>query len=385
MSWLFIEPQDVWLFRDGRPFDAGVDHGARSLFPPTPNTVQGIIRSRYLVEQDVDFQEYADRDSALQTVGEAIGWPGDGYGRMRLRGPLVSRWDEGNQTLVRYVPLPADVVKVGNDHRLLRPLKISLTRANWPDNGLLPLWLGSLTDDDVPKEAKGWLSEKTLPDYLADTPSANLSVEHDDALFVREGRFGVGIASRHKRPEEGLLYQVEFIRPRSNVGLAVELNGVALAPSGLLRMGGESRAGRFWTVVPSALPGQTTPGPDADGQTRFRLIFLTPARFEGGWQPQGGDWSAFFDAPVTLKAAALPRARPIGGARVDKHSQRDGNFQKVMRRYVPSGSVYFFESEGAVTPRKSYFTDDDAEGQIGFGLAIFGQWNYERSERKEKE
>ena len=375
MSWLFIEPQDVWLFRDGRPFDAGIDHGARSLFPPTPNTVQGIIRSRSLVEQDVDFQKYADRDSTLQAVGEAIGWPGDGYGRMRLRGPLVARWDEGNQTLVRYVPLPADVVKVGDDdYRLLRPLKAPLTRANWPADGLLPLW--PVTDGNVPKEARGWLSEKTLPDYLADPPPTNLTVEHDDALFVREGRFGVGIASHRKRPKEGFLYRVEFIRPRSNVGLATELSGIQLAQSGLLRMGGESRAGRFWTVTPSALPGQIIPGPDADGQTRFRLIFLTPTRFEGGWRPKGGDWSTFFDAPVTLRAAALSRARPIGGARVDNRSQRGGRFQKTMWRYVPAGSVYFFEAEGAVTPCKSYFTDDDAEGQIGFGLAVFGQWSY---------
>jgi len=375
MSWLFIEPQDVWLFRDGRPFDAGVDHGARSLFPPTPNTVQGIIRSRYLVEQGVDFQEYADHDPALQAVGEAIGWPGDGYGRVRLRGPLVAHWDEGNQTLVRYIPLPADVVKVGDDYRLLRPLRAPLMRTNWPTDGLLPLW-APVTDDNVPKEAHGWLSEKALPDYLGAPTPAKLTVEHDDALFVREGRFGVGIASHRKRPEEGLLYQVEFIRPRPGVGLAVELSGIRLAPSGLLRMGGESRAGRYWTVKPGALPGQAISGPATDGRTRFRLIVLTPTRFDGGWQPKGGNWSKFFDGPVTLKAAALPRAWPIGGARVDKHSQRSGDFQKTMHRYVPPGSVYFFEAEGAVTPCQSYFTDDDAEGQIGFGLAIFGQWSY---------
>jgi CRISPR-associated protein Cmr3 len=375
MSWLFIEPQDVWLFRDGRPFDAGVDHSARSLFPPTPNTVQGIIRSRYLIEQGVDLQKYADRDPALQAIGEAIGWPGDGYGRMQLRGPLVAWRDEGNQTLIRYVPLPADVIKVGDDCRLLRPLKVPLTRANWPVDGLLPLWIRA-TDGNVPKEARGWLSEKVLPDYLADSSRASLTVEHDDALFAREGRFGVGIASHRKRPEEGLLYQVEFIRPRSDVGLAIELRGIQLAPSGLLRMGGESRAGRYRTVTPDDLPGQGMPGPSADGLTRFRLIFLTPTRFEEGWQPKRNDWSAFFNRPVTLKAVALPRAQPIGGARVDNRSQRGGRFQKAMRRYVPAGSVYFFEAEGAVAPCKSYFSDDDAEGQIGFGLAIFGQWSY---------
>ena len=375
MSWLFIEPQDVWLFRDGRPFDAGIDHGAHNLFPPTPNTVQGMIRSRYLADQGVDLQKYADRDLVLQAIGEAIGWPGNGYGRMQLRGPLVARWDEGNQTLVRYVPLLADIVKVSDDCRLLRPLKAPPSRANWPAGGLSPLWV-QVTGDTVPKETQGWLPETALSDYLAGTIPAALLVEDDDALFVREGRFGVGIASSRKRPQEGFLYQVEFVRPRSGVGLSVELSGIQLASSGLLRIGGESRAGRYRTVASGPLPGQVMPGPDTDGRTRFRLIFLTPARFEGGWQPKDGDWSAFFDGPVTLKAAALRRARPIGGARVDKRSQRKRDFQKTMHRYVPAGSVYFFEAKGAVIPRKPYFTDDDGEGQIGFGLAIFGQWSY---------
>ena len=66
----------------------------------------------------------------------------------------------------------------------------------------------------------------------------------------------------------------------------------------------------------------------------------------------------------------------MAGHGVDNRSQRDGSFQKAMRRYVPSGSVYFFEAEGGVALRKSYLIDDDTEGQIGFGLAIFGQWSY---------
>ena len=118
-----------------------------------------MIRSRYLVEQGVDFQKYSDRAPTLQAIGEAVGWPSDGYGCMQLRGPLVARWDDKIQTLVRYVPLPADVVKVGDDYRLLRPLKTPLTRANWPTGGLLPLWV-KVTGDNVPKEAQGWLSEE---------------------------------------------------------------------------------------------------------------------------------------------------------------------------------------------------------------------------------
>jgi CRISPR/Cas system CMR-associated protein Cmr3 (group 5 of RAMP superfamily) len=44
MTWLQIRPQDVWLFRDGKPFSGGEDHAATGIFPPTPFTVQGALR-----------------------------------------------------------------------------------------------------------------------------------------------------------------------------------------------------------------------------------------------------------------------------------------------------------------------------------------------------
>jgi CRISPR-associated protein Cmr3 len=51
---LFLEALDVWLFRDGRPFDAGSDHRARSLFPPYPTVIQGVIRSHQVVVTGAD-------------------------------------------------------------------------------------------------------------------------------------------------------------------------------------------------------------------------------------------------------------------------------------------------------------------------------------------
>lgn len=51
MSILFMQAEDVLLFRDGRPFNAGSDHEARSLFPPPPSVIQGVLRSHYLVHK----------------------------------------------------------------------------------------------------------------------------------------------------------------------------------------------------------------------------------------------------------------------------------------------------------------------------------------------
>ncbi len=42
---LFLEPTEPLLFRTGRPFDAGENSYAETLFPPTPETLQGAIRA----------------------------------------------------------------------------------------------------------------------------------------------------------------------------------------------------------------------------------------------------------------------------------------------------------------------------------------------------
>src|SRR5689334_21009768 len=94
---LFLEAIDVWLFRDGRPFDARSDHRAASLFPPYPTVLQGAIRSHHLVVKNVDL-----RDS--QQIIAAVGTTDD-YKALRLRGPLIAK-KEG-QKVVRYLPVPA--------------------------------------------------------------------------------------------------------------------------------------------------------------------------------------------------------------------------------------------------------------------------------------
>ncbi len=116
---VFIEPSDVLLFRDGRPFSAGEGHRARSLFPPTPNTMQGVIRSKVLAERCGRYQSY--REGCAQcpeqqtcTIPEEIGRPdqqGRGnYGAMQIKGPLIAQREASSLDV--HFPVPADVVQV---------------------------------------------------------------------------------------------------------------------------------------------------------------------------------------------------------------------------------------------------------------------------------
>lgn len=380
MTWLFIEPADVWLFRDGKPFDAGSDHRARSLFPPNPTTIQGVIRSKLLMASSVPLPAYARKDSAAQAVADQIGWPGD-RPPFALRGPFIARGvrdpnSDKVQQVTAYLPLPADVVKIGQQFQILRPLRDSPFRANWPQDSLLPLWYRTTRPIS---DASGWLEWNALLASLNGSPPTKDQVFNDERLFVHESRFGVGIDSRMKRPQEGLLYQVEFVRPREEIGLLVEVDDsrsaakIQLPADGLTSIGGESRGGRY-EAVSFAPPPNPWPTPDQDGKTRLKLYCATPAWFARGWQ--AADWSNWLSGTnLRLVSAAVKRAQFIGGARIDTESQA-GNFQKAMYRYVPAGSVFFFEADGPIGYTGGPVTDSPDDGQIGFGQVLAGKWDY---------
>jgi CRISPR-associated protein Cmr3 len=378
MTWLFIEPTDVWLFRDGKPFDAGSDHRARSLFPPNPTTMQGVIRSKLLMASGVPLPAYGRQDPSAQAAIGQIGLPGD-QPPFALHGPFVARYGRragSSAQVTAYLPLPADVVTVGQQYCISEPLKDNPFRANWPQDGLLPLWVR--TNQPI-KDEVGWLTWDQVLPCLNRTPPTRDQALKDQRLFVHESRFGVGIDSRMKRPEEGRLYQVEFARPRKEIGLLVEVDDshlpakIQFPADGLTSIGGESRGGRY-EIVAFTPPANPWPAPDNDGKTRLKLYFATPTWFAKGWQ--AADWSNWLGGNnLRLMSAAVRRAQSIGGARIDTESQR-GNFQKAMYRYVPAGSVFFFEADGPITYTGAPVTDSPDDGQIGFGQVLAGKWNY---------
>ncbi|MCX7683496.1 MAG: type III-B CRISPR module-associated protein Cmr3 [Anaerolineae bacterium] len=348
---LFLEAVDVWLFRDGKPFDAKSDHRARSLFPPSPLVMQGGIRSHYLTVKGVNL---SDPKAIADLVGTA-----EDYKGLRLRGPFVAKRE--NDRFVRYFPVPADAAPCDDGHlqaaRPLRPDGSVLTNA--PDDLLLLLW--SPACEPTKKEFGQWLTEDDLRRCLKG--EAVKAVRSSD-LFTFEPRLGIARDDARRTTQEGMLYEVEFVRPTNGVGLWLDLEGYADWPaSGVLRIGGEGRAARFeqvesipWPQVPDPLPSS------------FKLYFATPTYFDQGWRPAA--WSDFFDGDVQLVAAALNRYQTLGGY------DWAAGAQKTARRYVPAGSVYYFRCNGSARLKpglvQSAVTHYGAE--IGFGQLIMTEW-----------
>ena len=354
---LFIEPVDVWLFRDGRPFNAGTDHRARSLFPPYPSVMQGVIRSHHLVVRGVDLAK-------PKAIEDEVGTATD-YRDLRIRGPFLAKREK--ERIVRYFPAPLDAVF--RDDGKLHPLTLKEDREDLAGIKTSAPTPYLLWEDGEPEKPKGrmWLSEEALHQYLDGQP-VKPTLESD--LFLREDRLGIGLddATRTTAESEsggGLLYEAEFIRVEDSVGLEVRFEGLPgltdWPERGVLRMGGEGHGGRYeisnasaWRDIPNPLP------------KRFKVYFATPTSFKDGWRPT--TWDRFFVGEVTLQAAAVGRYQSIGGFDVAKGRQ------KAARRYVPAGSVYYFECQGEVKPQETLIndaiTDTDAGAEIGFGQVI---------------
>jgi len=404
---LFLEPADVALFRDGRSFTAGSDHRARSLFPPNPSTVLGALRCKLLMDTGVSLTAFAHGAPEAQVAIEQMGTR-DGAPPFALRGPFIAQMEtnpnkDSDRQVQLYYPSPADLVKIDQKYHLLKPIAPGETlpfEANWPNStqnsnntrfkkrfklarqwvgkrhqvsvtALRPLWFSNA---EKQVEAEGWLDEQTLQAYLNHTVLPDeFSVWRDEQLFARESRFGVAIDSRRKRYKDGMLYQIEFIRPREGVGLVVDVvkGAPSLDQQGLLSIGGESRAFHYYRLDIPREPVQP-PG------ERFKIYFATPAYFKGGWLP-AQPWSKWFDGEVRLVAVALRRARTISGVKVDTRSQQEGTFIKAGHKFVPPGSVYYFEATRKVTYSGepiSEFGDNQANSRAGYGSVLFGQWDY---------
>lgn len=356
MKTLFLEPLDVWLFRDGRPFTAGQQFRAASRFPPSPLVVQGALRAYHLlVHTGAPVWD-------APAVAEEVGGPDD-WGPLRLAGPLVARRDETGQVEVLLSP-PADATTHG---RQLQRLPAPKEPPGWlrlkaPTPSLFPLW--EMGETGLEKASQRvWLRLADLPAYCQGETVLGVPQE---TLWEDEVRIGIAQDSSRRTTREGLYYEARYVRPAPGVGLLVSFTGLDWPEeTGVLALGGERRSARFEVLASFVPPPVPDPLP-----ARFVLYFLTPAIFAQGWQPH--DWHTFFDGQVELVAAALDRHETIGGFDIARGSERPA------QRAVPAGSAYYFVARGTVRPRWSsefsWFTVSDWGREIGFGTVVIGVW-----------
>lgn len=353
MTHLFLKPMDVWLFRDGRPFEAGSAHRAESLFPPYPTTIQGAIRSHQLSLENIGF---TDKEKIVEAIGTA-----SDYKELSLRGPFLARINS-NGEIERLYPQPADAIYDESDHRLIQAKIEEKIPAGVLTSAPVSALLG-LHQKSGKQKSFFWLTETDLLNYLAGSKVQGIE---KGKLYESEDRIGIGIEKSHNRVvEEGMLYEAEFIRLHENVGLLIEMSGYSETKwnqGGVLQLGGENRAAQYQSVKPVAWPKL----PEAK---RLLIYLATPAYFENGWQPK--TWESYFNGSPKLVAAAINRYESLGGFDWAADPEKE-SAHRPSQRYVPAGSVYYLEGDSNLLPKQKALSDFGAE--IGFGKFIAKEW-----------
>src|SRR5579864_6784727 len=106
---IFIEPTEPLLFRTGRPFDAGESNFAESIFPPTPETLQGALRAMIATHwsHKLSLAQAFNDPSLTSLIGDR-----NGYGRFRITGMALGQYNlKTPEKVERLFPPPAHIMQ----------------------------------------------------------------------------------------------------------------------------------------------------------------------------------------------------------------------------------------------------------------------------------
>lgn len=375
---------ETYFFRGGTPFTAGEDSFLPSVFPPSASVMQGMVRTAIMKGHGVDFDEYEKRrcnvcGCAMSDceVLRAVGSPGT-HDDMELdiTGPFLLRKGQGEHKALRLFKVPADLMAAGP----LRPSQAPVVT----DIG--PVCLPVSQQRCIPLGG-AWLDERVLHRYLTGEQVGEGDVCPEETFLAREQRIGMARHRSTRATQEGMLYAIEHVRLVSDYGLGVRVKNcpeVHLPPA--VKLGGEGRLSGLdtseWVPLKSAgLAEAINAGPGLFGEHGFKLVFLTPARFEGDASLPAGFERTVRDGVtvhngnlggVNCSFVSMCAERPI---RMGGWNMVSGT-QKPRHSYIPAGSVFYFVTgcSGADVVAALHDTKLGSDTAIGLGHVVVGRW-----------
>ncbi|MFN8627794.1 MAG: type III-B CRISPR module-associated Cmr3 family protein [Candidatus Binatia bacterium] len=377
-----IEPFDVTLFRDARPFGVAEAAGtSNGLFPPPPSAVYGALRTAALRAHGAELR--VGRAPDVPPEVEKVWGNADRYGSLSMSGPVLHHEHHGTLwptpcTVMRRknVALPANAPMP-----TARPVQLDGVQSSSATTALP--WV------DEPgffETAGGFLTAAGISAFLSGRPltAKDAIAENDLAMF--EGRTGIAIESGRRTVRTGALFAMGFRRLLQGVRIAVWLDGEGDRPlpqSGLLRLGQDGKLGCFSAREDSSTDWPTVP---AHGARRILLYLATPARFAHGWLPAWIEPETLVVSHSRFKgrliSAGLDRPQMLGGWDLARNRPR------ALHRVVRAGSVYFLELDDAdaaaaavrllhgkcISEPAEDESPPQASPQAGYGLCLTGVW-----------
>ena len=370
---LFLQANDTFFFRDGRPFTKGDQSEGYSIFPPLPSTILGALRTAYIAEHGDLSAFYAGK------MAMTIGTP-DSLGSISLNGVFLA---DRESTI--YYPIPLDlVVKKNETNNRLYVLEVGTKSSNLSSNASLTYLLRWSGAEDVESETNGRLEGIDMTEYLLGGQTEFIFRPIED--FIRsEPKIGIERDYRTSAAKDNMLYRInmsrfqsQFLNPNerkalSDLGFVVDYQcDIELPENGLLKLGGEGKSFTYKRSChnPDPLAAEKDMAvlkKAIRSSGAFKLYFATPAIFEQGWLPNKWIDHKTFE----LITAAVGKPISIGGWDMKK------NIPKPTRRAVPAGSVYYFKVSDencvdTIVDTFHYKNISDYQVKEGFGLCFVG-------------
>lgn len=379
-QWYFIEPSDVWFFRDAFPYAPGDSGTSHNIFPPSPQTLAGAFRSYLLAESGAGWDYTKSTTPQAQKIQKAIG-DSASAGDFLMRGPYLAL--RTSTYTMPLVSMPADAYQ--KDHRrglfnAYRPLQQSQVAANWPEKqAFCPLWPPhGIRQDEPPIDA--WLDAENLARYLN---GKDFSIRQD--LFAEELRTTIALDYTRKQAKERMLATAPFLRLHSSkeerIGLLAQVNEVLQRQKGCLSLGGEGRAAHFEAIPDSEIEGGMFSSPQAAPSDRLKLLLLTPAWLKPGWEKlTPAEWSSLLGHTVKrFVTAALGRPLFLSGWDLTKGVKG----VKDSLAFFPPGSVFYFELQTPISPNSlsdlafTHSPSNNLFAHLGFGRVAVAAWDWQ--------
>ncbi|MEJ8304453.1 type III-B CRISPR module-associated protein Cmr3 [Saccharibacillus sacchari] len=443
---LQVSPLDPILIRDGRPFDRVPGIRAHTLDDVLPNTFAGSIRTALIKKESSP--SVRENLKKLDVRGPLYRWRESLY----FLAPLDLEWHQAqssNQTEPLVTAYPIRPKKPCTDDKASSGCWGVGKEGLFEDTLWLPLGSGK---QKKWKDAPSYVSEKWMLDWLmestyinkhkskpqnwltSNSPSSEASQFVAPLLmkaFDKEERTHTSVDPETYSVKEGELFSTEsLVFPDdlkleawiedSSAPISTELGDI----SELHTLGGKRRLvhlhevephdhvddnSSFWNCPPMV-------SENLKNEKYIRMVLATPAYFRKGWIPgwldenlvskergqyqENGNAKYLWKTNIKLQLrwACVPRWQPVSGWAYDLRTNGDQRLpqERMVRRMVPAGSVYFFEVlEGdpselaqelwlkSVSDRNRRAEAHDRED--GFGLALWGSWQMTDHTEKEKE
>ncbi len=338
-AWQF-EALDSLFFRGAKSFNSGEGGFLDSQFPPTAQTMAGVIRAAIAETKGVDWAKF--RRGEQPDIAALIGADSDNTGKLRFCGPYICK--DGQ----RLYPIPLHLLYSSKENTWgrLEPSKSEL-KTDMGDRRL-PEVVGTM-EGAKPLE-NAWLNASEFNKVLKGQMPSTYYKEED--LFVAEARTGIGRDNEKRKVNEGMLYFTRHIRLQDGINLAMDVEGaVDVIPSSMLRLGGE---GRMANVNVNHAVDSRLRGNDETVDTAM-VVLLTHGDFDGKAEPELKG--------IEIISACVGKAVREGG-----WDYRHGK-PKPLKSLVPAGSVYFVQGEIS-----SLETHIGNRKKFGYGEIAIGTW-----------